>query len=25
VSKEDHYNEGMELFSQDKLDEAIAA
>ena len=25
MSKEDHYNEGMELFSQDKLDEAIAA
>jgi tetratricopeptide (TPR) repeat protein len=25
VSKEDHYNEGMELFAQDKLDEAIAA
>jgi tetratricopeptide (TPR) repeat protein len=25
VSKEDHYNEGMELFTQDKLDEAIAA
>jgi len=25
VSKEDHYNEGMELFTQDKLVEAIAA
>ena len=25
MSKEDHYNEGMELFTQDKLDEAIAA
>jgi tetratricopeptide (TPR) repeat protein len=25
VSKEDHYNEGMELFTEDKLDEAIAA
>jgi tetratricopeptide (TPR) repeat protein len=25
VNKEDHYNEGMELFTQDKLDEAIAA
>jgi len=25
VSKEDCYNEGMELFAQDKLDEAVAA
>jgi len=25
VSKEDHYNEGMELFAQDRLDEAVAA
>jgi tetratricopeptide (TPR) repeat protein len=25
VSKEDHYNQGMELFAQDKLDEAVAA
>jgi tetratricopeptide (TPR) repeat protein len=25
VSKENHYNEGMEFFAQDKLDEAIAA
>jgi tetratricopeptide (TPR) repeat protein len=25
VSKEDHYNHGMELFAQDKLEEAIAA
>ena len=25
VSKEDSYNEGMELFAQDKLDEAVAA
>ena len=25
MTKEDHYNEGMELFVQDKLDEAIAA
>jgi tetratricopeptide (TPR) repeat protein len=25
VSKENHYNQGMELFAQDKLDEAIAA
>jgi tetratricopeptide (TPR) repeat protein len=25
MSKEDHYNEGMELFAQDKLDEAVAA
>jgi tetratricopeptide (TPR) repeat protein len=25
VSKEDHYNEGMELFTQDRLDEAVAA
>ena len=25
VNKEDHYNEGMELFAQDKLDEAVAA
>jgi tetratricopeptide (TPR) repeat protein len=25
VSKEEHYNQGMELFTQDKLDEAIAA
>jgi tetratricopeptide (TPR) repeat protein len=25
VSKEDHYNEGMELFAQDRLEEAIAA
>ena len=25
MSKENHYNEGMELFVQDKLDEAIAA
>ena len=25
MSKEDHYNEGMELFAQDKLDDAIAA
>ena len=23
--KEDHYNEGMELFTQDRLDEAVAA
>ena len=25
MSKENHYNEGMEFFAQDKLDEAIAA
>jgi len=25
VNKEDHYNEGMELFAQDKLEEAVAA
>jgi len=25
VNKEDHYNQGMELFAQDKLDDAIAA
>ena len=25
MSKEDHYNEGMELFTQDRLDEAVAA
>jgi tetratricopeptide (TPR) repeat protein len=25
VSKEKHYNQGMELFAQDKLDEAVAA
>jgi tetratricopeptide (TPR) repeat protein len=25
VNKEDHYNQGMELFVQDKLDEAVAA
>lgn len=25
MNKEDHYNEGMELFTQDKLDEAAAA
>jgi tetratricopeptide (TPR) repeat protein len=25
VNAEDHYNQGMELFAQDKLDEAIAA
>ena len=25
MSKEDCYNEGMELFAQDKLDEAVAA
>ena len=25
MSKEDHYNEGMELFAQDRLEEAIAA
>jgi tetratricopeptide (TPR) repeat protein len=25
VSKEDHYNEGMELFAQDQLDGAVAA
>lgn len=25
MSKEDHYNQGMELFTQDKLDEAVAA
>jgi tetratricopeptide (TPR) repeat protein len=25
VNKEEHYNEGMELFAQDKLDEAVAA
>jgi tetratricopeptide (TPR) repeat protein len=25
VSAEDHYNQGMELFAQDKLDDAIAA
>jgi len=25
MSAEDHYNQGMELFAQDKLDEAIVA
>jgi tetratricopeptide (TPR) repeat protein len=25
VNKEEHYNEGMELFAQNKLDEAVAA
>jgi tetratricopeptide (TPR) repeat protein len=25
MSKEDHYNEGMELFAEDKLDAAVAA
>ncbi len=25
MSKQDHYNEGMELFAQDRLEEAIAA
>jgi tetratricopeptide (TPR) repeat protein len=25
VNAEDHYNQGMELFAQDKLDEAIVA
>jgi tetratricopeptide (TPR) repeat protein len=25
MGKEAHYNEGMELFAQDKLDEAVAA
>jgi tetratricopeptide (TPR) repeat protein len=25
VSKEDSYNQGMELFAEDKLDEAVAA
>jgi tetratricopeptide (TPR) repeat protein len=25
MSKEAHYNQGMELFAQDKLDEAVAA
>jgi Flp pilus assembly protein TadD len=25
VSKEDHLNQGMELFAQDRLDEAVAA
>ena len=25
MSKEDHYNEGMEFFVQDKLDEAVTA
>ena len=25
MTKEDHYNQGMELFAQDKLDEAAAA
>ena len=25
MTKEDHYNAGMELFAQDRLDEAIAA
>jgi tetratricopeptide (TPR) repeat protein len=25
VNKQDHYNEGMELFAQDKLDAAVAA
>lgn len=25
MSKEDHYNQGMEFFTQDKLDEAVAA
>jgi tetratricopeptide (TPR) repeat protein len=25
MSKEDYYNQGMELFAQDKLDEAIGA
>lgn len=25
MSKEEHYNEGMEFFAQDKLDEAAAA
>jgi tetratricopeptide (TPR) repeat protein len=25
MNKEDYYNQGMELFAQDKLDEAVAA
>ena len=25
MNKEDHYNQGMELFAQDRLDEAVAA
>jgi tetratricopeptide (TPR) repeat protein len=25
VSKEEHYNQGMEFFAQEKLDEAVAA
>lgn len=25
MSKEEHYNQGMELFAQDRLDEAVAA
>jgi tetratricopeptide (TPR) repeat protein len=25
MSKEDHYNQGMELFAEDRLEEAIAA
>jgi tetratricopeptide (TPR) repeat protein len=25
MTKEEHYNQGMELFAQDKLDEAVAA
>jgi tetratricopeptide (TPR) repeat protein len=25
VNKEEHYNEGMEFFAQDKLDEAVTA
>ena len=25
MNKEEHYNEGMELFARDKLDDAIAA
>jgi tetratricopeptide (TPR) repeat protein len=25
MSKEDHYNQGMELFAQNQLDEAVAA
>lgn len=25
MNKQDHYNEGMELFAQDKLDAAVAA
>ena len=25
MSKEDHYNQGMEFFTEDRLDEAVAA